>query len=251
MNNEQILKGRISDLAKSAYHQNVYKYSQFLTPEELTMAKELSSSLSYITMRDFGGHPLSERRILCFGSEEEFGYPENYPITIIRISPLIEKFSDTLSHRDYLGALMNLGVKRETLGDIMIKEPVAYVFCLTSISEYIVENLTKIKHTHVKCEITDVDIPDLKPTLKDEEFPVASLRLDGIIANLTKSSRKETLQFFENKLVTLNGNITGRNSILLKEGDTFSVRGYGKFIFIGVKGNTKKGKLFIHVKRYV
>jgi RNA-binding protein YlmH len=103
----------------------------------------------------------------------------------------------------------------------------------------------------VKCEITTTDIPALTPTLVEEEFPVSSLRLDGILASLLKCSRSDALSFFEDKKVTLNGRVTGRNSISLKEGDIFSVRGYGKFIFAGTGGSTRKGKIYVHVKRYV
>lgn len=251
MNEEQILKGRLSDLAKRAYQQNIYTYSSFLSPSELVLLEEIRNDISYIHMESFGGHELSERQIVGFGSEAEFGYPGHFPITVIKVMPLLEKFSETLSHRDFLGALMHLGIERNTLGDILTKEKTAYIFCMESIAEYICKELTKVKHTNVRCEITNMDIPALKPTLAEEEFPVVSLRLDGIIASLLKCSRSEALSFFEDKKVTLNGRITGRNSTILKEGDIFSVRGYGKFIFNGTGGNTRKGKIYVHIKRYI
>ncbi|MGN0437351.1 MAG: YlmH/Sll1252 family protein [Lachnospiraceae bacterium] len=251
MNNEQVLKGRILDLAKKSYQQNIYTYSHFLSVDEQTIISSFKDEFSYITSNYYGGHALAERQVLGFGSEKELGYEGTFPITAICITPLIEKFGETLSHRDYLGAIMNLGIQRDTLGDILIKDKTAYLFCLHSITDYIMENLTKVRHTTVKCEIVDTNIPALQPTLQEESFPVASLRLDGIIAYLTKTSRKETLEFFADKKVTLNGVITGRNSINLKEGDIFSVRGYGKFIFSGVGGNTRKGKIYVQVKRYL
>ncbi|MDD6071786.1 MAG: YlmH/Sll1252 family protein [Clostridiales bacterium] len=251
MTEEQILKGRLADLAKRAYNQNIYTYSNFLSAAELSILDEMHNDISYIHYETFGGNELSERQIVAFGSEEEFGYPGTFPISVIRVSPLLEKFSDNLNHRDFLGALMHLGIERDMLGDILIKENTAYIFCLERIVDYICQELTKVKHTNVKCEVTDANIPALTPTLRDEEFPVASLRLDGIIASLLKCSRKEALSFFENRQVLLNGRITGRNSILLKEGDIFSIRGHGKFIFEGTGGNTKKGKIYVHIKRYV
>lgn len=251
MNDEQILKGRLLDLAQKAYHQNIYTYSNFLSLSELSTFEEFKSETSYIQHERFGGNPLCERQIIRFGSEEVFGYEGDFPIHVIKITPLIEKFSDSFTHRDFLGALMHLGIERDTLGDILLKEKTAYLFCLASISDYICKELTKVKHTNVKCEITNFDIPALKPTLVDEEFPVASLRLDAIISHLIKCSRSESFKLFEEKRVSLNGKITGRNSMLLKEGDIFSVKGYGKFIFISCKGQTKKGKIFIHIKRYV
>lgn len=251
MNEEQILKGRLMDLAKRAYQQNIYTYSNFLSVSELSLLEDIKPDISYIHYECFGGNELCERQIVGFGSEDEFGYPGHFPISVIKVTPLLEKFSDTLNHRDFLGALMHLGLERNTLGDILVKEKTAYIFCLETIADYICKELIKVKHTNVKCEVTDMDIPALQPVLVDEEFPVASLRLDGIIASLLKCSRSEALSFFEDKKVTLNGRVTGRNSTLLKEGDIFSVRGYGKFIFSGSGGNTRKGKIYVHIKRYV
>lgn len=251
MTEEQILKGRLTDLAKRAYHQNIYTYSNFLSATELSLLDEMQEDISYIHYETFGGNELSERQVVGFGSEEEFGYAGTFPVTVIKVSPLLEKFGESLNHRDFLGALMHLGIERDTLGDILVKEKTAYIFCLDSIAQYICKELTKVKHTTVKCEQTDMDIPALTPTLIDEEFPAASLRLDGIIANLLKCSRNEALSLFEDKRVTLNGKVTGRNSITLKDGDVFSVRGHGKFIFAGTGGNTRKGKIYVRIKRYV
>lgn len=251
MNEDQILKGRLLDLAKRAYQQNIYTYSCFLSMAELALLEDIKSEISYIHCECFGGNELCERQIAGFGSEEEFGYPGHFPIAVVKASPLIEKFSDSLNHRDFLGALMHLGIERDRIGDILIKEKTAYIFCLESIADYICKELTKVKHTNVKCEITDIDIPALAPSLKDESLPVSSLRLDNIIAVLLKCSRNEALTFFADKKVTLNGHITSRNSILLKDGDIFSVRGYGKFIFAGSAGNTRKGKIYVHIQRYL
>ena len=226
-------------------------YSNFLSPAELILFDDIRSDISYIHHECFGGNELCERQIIGFGSEEEFGYPGTFPITVIKVTPLLEKFSDQLNHRDFLGALMHLGIERDTLGDIIVKEKTAYIFCLETIADYICKELTKVKHTNVKCDITDLAIPALTPTLEDVEFPVSSLRLDNILASLLKCSRKDALALFEEKRVTLNGRVTGRNSITLKDGDIFSVRGYGKFIFDHAGGNTRKGKIYVHIKKYI
>jgi len=152
MNDEQILKGRLTDLAKRAYSQNIYTYSNFLSPAELALFEDIRSEVSYIRCETFGGNELCERQVIGFGSEEEFGYPGEFPIAVIKVTPLLAKFSDDLNHRDFLGALMHLGIERDTLGDILIKDNTAYIFCLERIAGYICDELTKVKHTNVKCE---------------------------------------------------------------------------------------------------
>ncbi|MCM1158375.1 MAG: YlmH/Sll1252 family protein [Bacteroidales bacterium] len=251
MNDEQRIKGRLTDLAEKAYRQNVYTYSNFLSAAELALLDELQKDISYISYTCFGGNALCERQIVGFGGEEEFGYPGHFPIAVVKVSPLLEKFGEELNHRDFLGALMHLGIERDMVGDILVKEKTAYIFCMESIADYICKELTRVRHTNVKGEITDIHIPELKPALADEEFPVASLRLDGILAALLKCSRNEALSLFADKRVTLNGRVTGRNSITLKEGDVFSVRGHGKFIFAGSGGSTRKGKIYVHIRRYI
>ena len=251
MNEDQILKGRLSDLAKRAYNQNIYTYSNFLSPEQLSLFYETRQEYDFITATCYGGHEAAQRQMIGFGSEDEFGYEGTFPIKIVRAVPIMEKFSDNLTHRDYLGALMNLGIARDTIGDILIKDKCAYIICIDSMADYITKELSKVRHTLINCEIVDNDIPELKPTFEDVSFPVSSLRLDVILANLIKCSRSESIALFEEKKVTLNGRITGRNSIILKEGDVFSVRGHGKFIFQQAGKTTKKGKIYVHIKRYV
>lgn len=254
MNENQILIARLWDLARRAYQQNIYTYSDFLTPAQLTVFSEMRAELSFVDSECFGGRPDCERRMIGFGSERMFGYAGVWPICIIRVEPLLEKFSDELSHRDFLGALMNLGIKREVLGDILVKDGKrAYLFCQESIAEYITEHMTKIKHTNVKavCLPQDTEIEDLKPELVDMHVIVAAPRFDAIIAAAVKCSRNEVLKLFRARLVTRNGCVEERNSLTLKAGDVFSVRGYGKFRYCGAGEQTRKGRINVNLKKYI
>lgn len=253
MNEEQILKARLKDLASKSYKQNIYTYSNFLNPAELAILDELREELSYVNFDTFGGGELCERQMVRFGSEEMFGYAGEWPISILRIEPLIDKFSDALSHRDFLGAVMNLGIERSVFGDILVKdEKRAYLFCQENIRDFIIENLTKIKHTNVKCICLEEaeDLAELAPELVDVECIVPSPRFDAIVAALTKCSRSEAVNFFRAKKVVLNGRVNENNSMVLKDGDIFSVRGKGKYRYCGTGNETRKGRIYIHVKQY-
>lgn len=253
MDETQIIKARLKDLAAKAYKQNIYTYSSFLNLSELDILEDVKHELSYVDISTYGGGAVCERQMVRFGSFEMFGYESQWPINIILAEPVLEKFSDELSHRDFLGALMNLGLERSVMGDILVKENKrAYIFCQDNIAEFIADNLSKIRHTNVKCTILPVgeDIEDLKPQLEDMSLIVAAPRFDAIVAAAAKLSRSESVNLFRAKKITLNGRINENNSMLLKDGDVFSVRGYGKFLFCGAGGETRKGRQYVHLKRY-
>ena len=255
MNDEDLLKSRLKDLANKSYKQNIYTYSGFLTPGELALLDELKAEISHVDYETFGGYELAERQMVGFGSERALGYEGMWPIRIIKVEPLIDKFADDLSHRDFLGAVMNLGIERNVFGDILVKDGKrAYIFATESIAEFIMDNLTKIKHTNVKTSIVEPDsdnMEDLKPTLVDISVVVASPRFDAIVGGATKLSRSEALNLFKSKKVTLNGRLCERNSMTLKDGDIFSLRGYGKFKFCGAGNETRKGRVYVSLKKYV
>lgn len=253
MNEEQLQKARLTELADKSYKQNIYTYSTFLNPAELIYLDEIRQEIEYVDYETFGGHELCERKIVRFGSFKQLGYEDEWPISTILAEPIIEKFSDELTHRDFLGALMNLGVERSVLGDILVKENKrAYIFCKDNISEFIVDNITKIKHTNVKCRVLkkDEEVPELELKLIDEHYIVSATRFDAIVAAVTKCSRSVALNMFKAGKITHMGKLCERNSMSLKEGDIFSVRGYGKFQFCGATGETRKGRIYVHLKRY-
>lgn len=253
MDQEQIVKARLKDLAQRAYRQNVYTFSSFLTPAELVWLEEIRNDIDYISFNTYGGGDLCDRQMVCFGQEDMFGYKPSFPISIIKVEPLIDKFSDVLNHRDFLGAIMNLGIERNILGDILVKDNKrGYIYCSDTIAEFLCENLTKIKHTNVKCTVLSLfdDLPELKPTLKDLSLVVASPRFDAIVSAVAKLSRTESLNLFKSKKVTLNGMLCERNSMNLKENDIFSLRGYGKFIYMGCGNETRKGRIYVYLKQY-
>ncbi len=255
MNEIDLLKSRLKDLANKSYKQNIYTYSGFLTPAELICLDEIRSEIAFVDCEIFGGYELAERQIVGFGSERSLGYEGVWPIKIIKVEPLIDKFADELSHRDFLGAVMNLGIERNVFGDILVKDGKrAYIFATESIADFIMDNLTKIKHTNVKTSVVEPgtdSMEDLKPTLVDMDVIVASPRFDAIIGGATKVSRSEALNLFKAKKVTLNGRLCERNSMTLKDGDIFSVRGHGKFKFCGAGNETRKGRVYVKLKKYV
>ena len=243
MENETLLKKRLAELSHRAFERGYTTYSTFLNLQEISILKSLKLESKYIL---FGGYENADRCVASFSNDEVY----SYPIVCIKIEPLQQKFSDKLTHRDFLGALMNLGIEREMLGDIKIINNEGYLFCLDKISQYIVDNLSSIKHTSVKCKIID-DIPELFNQLPDEEeYIVSSLRIDTVVSAVFKMSRNSASQLINQEKIFINSKTVYKDSVQLKEGDVVSVRGYGKFIYSQTVNDTRKHKMFVAIRLY-
>ncbi len=244
------MQSRFKELANRSYNNNQYTYTSFLSMAELAEYYEMERELAFACPKVFGGCELAERKMIRFGRQEDTGYEEDFPIVAIVIRPLIKKFSDDLNHRDFLGALMNLGIKRETLGDIFVRDNQACLFCIESMSEYIIDNLSRIKHTSVSA-VVETDVSDITaPRLEEKIIQVASERIDAVIAKVYNLSRQDSLDMFPKGLIFLNGKLCSENAKLLKEDDVISVRGMGKFSFAQSINLSKKGKMNCRVFVY-
>ena len=244
----QQLKKRFMELGEKSYQQTMYTFTGFLGLSEQEVFLQTAQTMKHVPFTMWGGTEECERKMARFGSEEELGYEEKFPIRCISICPLLEKFADDLSHRDFLGALMNLGIDRSTLGDIYVKGKSGYLFCTEAIAGFIVENLDKVKHTNIKCSILE-ELPDIAvKEAVEEEHLASSERIDGIIAKLYHLSRNKSMDLFRTGKIYVNGRLNENNSYNLKPGDAVSVRGHGKFTYEGISQETRKGKYRIKVK---
>ena len=230
-----MLEKRFNELYNRA-NQNYYPvFSDFLNLEEQSVLAK-----SYLPCVLYGGYEGAERVVAGFGDNV---CEQDFPIRCVEIKPVNKKFADKLSHRDFLGGLMNLGIKRELLGDIIIFENSAYLFCLDKISNYIKDNLSRVRHTTV--EVNEVDAPPVKAIEPKgaEEMVIASLRVDVAVCQVYNLSRNECAKLFETDKVFINSRKLESRSYQLKEGDMVSVRGYGRFQFVSVVRKTKKDRL--------
>lgn len=234
----QILKNRFHELYTRSRNRGIYFYSDFLNLHEQTV---LYNEIKFgYTL--FGGFDDAERKIAIFGTEEEFGYAPSPPVCILKIAPLSQKFSEELTHRDFLGSLIGLGIKRETLGDIIITENCGYLFCLESIAKYINDNLTKVRRTSVYCEFAEKLPENALPEPKEKLVIVSSMRVDVAISAIYDISRTKSAALVDGEKVFINGKMTNSVSKSVELGDTVSVRGYGRFKYKEIAGGTKKGR---------
>lgn len=241
MTSDELLKKRCAELSLRARRAGIYTYTEFLTPAE---QQDIGGVGDFVLL---GGYPEAQRRIAVFGSAD---FPPNPPLECIKIAPVNPRFAGALSHRDYLGALMNLGIKREMLGDIIVSHETAYLFCIKSVAGYITESLERVGSTSVACCAGELP-EDAAPKPQRESVNVPSARLDAVAAAVWHSSRGQIAAMISAGSVMLNYRECTDSSAKLRPGDTVSARGLGKFSYAGGERTTKKGRLFIDIDRYV
>ncbi|MCR4893080.1 MAG: hypothetical protein K5989_12985 [Lachnospiraceae bacterium] len=250
---EKIWRNRFLELYRKARQTSVPRFTDFLALPEKSLLLDLIQSGEIMDNETvlFGGFEGAEREMAGFGLEKDWDCREEFPLDILKISPLSEKFSDDLGHRDFLGALMNLGIERSSLGDIIVSGHEAYLCAVSRLSEYISENLLTVKHTSVRCERLSGPVPGLCPVFEEKEIFLASERVDAVVARLTGDSRGRVTERFRKKEVFLNGRITENSSSPLHAGDILTIRGLGKFIYDGPIRTTKKDRLLVRLRQYV
>lgn len=244
MNEAEILTGRLNELSSRAEKRECHTYSEFLTLAEQSDAVSMrfTSSLSFE-----GGYEGAERRIAHFKGKDCV-YDEEAPIVCVEIAPKAPKFAEVLSHRDFLGSLTGLGIRREVLGDIILDNNKGYVFCLETAAEIICRSLEKVRRTDVTCERASA-LPENLTTLPDtESVIIASERLDAVIAAVFRLSRTEAQKLFDEKKIFIDGKLVQNVSTSAQQGNIISVRGFGRFIYEGVSSKTRKERLYINVK---
>jgi RNA-binding protein YlmH len=237
----------LMDLLARSERTGQWYYSGFLSPaeqEDLLRCPEAAGASFFL----YGGYEGAERKILAAGNEEEAGRAEP-PIRVIAVEPRSRKFAEELSHRDYLGAILGLGIERSLIGDILIRDGQAWFFCLESAADMLASGLEQVRRTAVKAKIVPPDIPELQPRYVPLRLNVASERLDAVTAAFAGVSRGQAGALLAAEKVFVNGRVTTDKGARLKEGDILTVRGVGKAVYDGIEQETKKRRLWVCLRK--
>ena len=249
MNEQELCKKRLIDLSKQADIKGIVTFSDFLNLNEQNIYYTIQKQF-YTKAKLFGGYDSAERQMVAFIPDALY-YEFDYPIRCIRILPKYPKFAEKLTHRDILGALMNLGIERNRLGDILCFENEYYVFCDEDILPFILAELSKIKHTLVDLQ-EEYECSHLQANISLEEQydMIASNRIDCIIAKAFHLSRSEASQLLTAEKVFINGKCITNCNQSCENGAIVSVRGKARFIFEDCNAVSKKGKLRVKFSFY-
>lgn len=248
MEKDELIKKRLIELSNMADKKGIVTFSDFLDMNGQNLFSQIKNDL-YTKYNIYGGYEQAERQIVAFIPDALY-YAWNYPINYIEIEPLSEKFSEKLNHRDVLGALMNLGIERSKLGDIIMDEKKAYVICLDNMSDFICESLYKIRHTTVKATVKPIDSFSYEPKLVPKEGVIASNRLDCIVAFAFGIGRSDAVNLIQAAKVFVNAKLVTSNAYFCKPNDVISVRGHGKLQYEDILNETKKGRARVRIYIY-
>ena len=244
---ESLFAGRIRDLARQAEQNGYVTHTGFLSLSEQSSASSVLAGpdIPQSGKRGvfFGGTEEADRKVLFFlpsyVSEEDLRMQEEAGEGILSCLKV--------THRDYLGSLMGLGLTREKIGDILLEKDgtCAWVFVLGGMAEHICRELTTIGRAHVDVEIAAPSACTARPVLVSRNGSIASVRIDSLVAMVFRISRSAAQELVAREEVFADGRNVTSSSFSPPAGSRISVRGHGKFIFEGEEKTTKKGRIFV------
>lgn len=246
---DRIFLSKIIDKAFKAYKAKEITHSDFLDPSQQGIVKKAMEMQDEVQFEFDGGYEGAERSVAFFYPLGDFYVEDESPITCLNAT---YKVDEKLSHRDFLGSLMGLGIKREKIGDILVREQGASIIVSKDIADYVLYNLVKVGRVKLSVEYIDLsalEVPEKE--VKEIKTTVASLRLDCIISAGYGMSRSRVAELIRSERVNVNFEPASEISKLVKAGDVISVRGRGRMLFESEGGRTKKGRSSIILKRLV
>lgn len=247
---DRLLLAKLWDKINTGMRKNLMASTCFLSPRELDMASYLFGEQEGLIT--FGGYPDAERKMLVYLPEyleESVLMEDDSPIRCLRATFFQ---GDTLSHRDFLGALMGAGIARETLGDICVDKGSCDFFVTAEIAGYIRDSFTSAGRTHLHMDtipLAEANIPE--PEVKEIKDTLASLRLDSVIASGFRIGRSLAAQYVSAGKAAIDGLPCEKPDKAVTEGAKISVRGLGKIRLTQVNGKTKKDRISVIIHRYV
>ncbi len=243
---DEYLKSNISNMVQTAQFKYYAKFTDFLDERQQAIAVKHLKTLGYQNYSFFGGAEDCERTMLGIFSPNASTDSCVFPIKTIQI-----EYSDRveISHRDCLGALMGLQIKRSSIGDIIIADGKAIFFVTDDIASFILLNLNKVSKANVKVSINEGKLIEKKQGFDIIEGTVSSLRLDCVVSLLTSKSRSVSAQMIQSQMVKVNHFDIENVSYMIKPNDVVAIRGKGKFIIGSETKLTKKNRLYITVKK--
>ena len=248
-NNDKLLIRRVEDTIRLCEKYACVRFSKFLDGGEIALLNDEFHFPFGFNYLFFGGCEDCERKILGVFPEWEEASEDVFPISVLRIEG---GFKRVLTHRDYLGTIMSLGIERDKIGDILIDNGAAYVFVYDDVASYVKNNIRKIGNQGVKIDISSLEnFTAPKRKFERIEAVCASTRLDAVTAGAAHISRQESARLINSGKVKLNYREVYDVSKTVKQNDLISIRGSGRFILAKIGNETRSGRMHISFDKYI
>lgn len=248
MKEDELLSAAIKDKIRLCMEKDIVTHTAFLDMRQRTLAERLCKEYKDFRYCFLGGYEDAERTAALF--LPYYAKAEDYnPLALLRISKTGRR---DLTHRDYLGSLTALGIKRDVIGDILVRNDGADIVILKDMSDFLLYHYDKAGHVSLQADILpveDIIIPEGRR--EEKKDTVASLRLDNLVASAFSLSRSKAAEAIGSGLVFVNGLQADKTDRQLEAGDKLVLRGKGKVLLKQVGGSTKKNRIFITIDRYV
>ncbi|MEA4920265.1 MAG: YlmH/Sll1252 family protein [Clostridiaceae bacterium] len=242
MENDQLLP-RLKDLWARCLNKSIVTNTFFLTPREQMEALSFCRSIG-APIYFFGGYMESERKMAFF-------LPDYINCDTFDPSPYIKAVwaktpFASLSHRDFLGSLMAIGIERECIGDIIVKAQEAWFFLTPAITPHVIDTMVRVGRDGASLsELPLTDLPTFTSEIQEQTFTVQSMRADAIVAGIFRLSRSSCQELFAKGDININYFPCMDKDDPVSVGDIISLHHYGKAKILSADGKSKKGRTFV------
>ena len=253
---DKICLSQVLDKIEFSKTREKLECTDFLDMYQVALVENFLRKMQFKNYKLYGGYEEAERKILIVYTDkyDENMLAKNYNklLKVVRIK-LPEEEKGKYSHRNYLGGIVKLGLKREKVGDIIVSNEGADIITVTDFANILKEQLPSL----TRFEKSDVEIVELnnlnKKEVQKEEVKiiVPSLRLDNFVSDLVRTSRSKAVQIIDQERVFINGKNETKASKQVKLGDIITIRGKGRFIVKSFEGTTRSGRTVVLIEKYV
>ncbi|HHU51947.1 MAG TPA: photosystem II S4 domain protein [Firmicutes bacterium] len=250
---DRVLAARILDQAELSLKRAAPVETDFLDPHEQEVAKDLLHFVPEVKFLVFGGYRKAERQRLVLAPSFYLTESIEPPLTFFSIKALAGKSEEAaFGHRDVLGSLLGLGLKREKIGDILITTDEAQIIVAAEIGEFVLAHLERVGAVRVKVDPIDPEQLNTPPErIKEIKTTVASLRLDAVAGLGFGMSRTKMAREIKAEKVKVNWRSTTDPDYQVKVGDVLSIKGRGRVVVAETTGLSKKGRIGIILKKLI
>ncbi len=247
MSEQDFFEGKIEDLISREKRGEAMVFSSFLTAEEAALAAKICKRAGAPFLL-YGGYELAERQLLAISSMDIETLKMCFPIALLRLDG---GDPSSLSNRDVLGALMATGIRRDVLGDIIVREGQALVFVAEHIKDFLIQEVNSVGRQRIQFIEAPLSYEIPEPRFEHLRLTVASLRLDAVVGGLVHLSREQASRMIDEKMVFVNHEAVSKKTKEVRAGDCLVVRGSGKWIIDECGDLTKKGRAILQCRKYI